>query len=99
MSEQYKSRNVSKYEVSLEPSLYAVDLPHGTYKMIDDAFKAWEVRRGFVTEEQRKLGLRGRAFSYGQFKNHQKKQEEKTAPKIVKKVVKKTAKKVVKKKK
>lgn len=97
MSEQYKSRHSNKYETSSEPELYAVDLPHGTYKMIDAAFKAWEIRRGFATPEQQKLGLRGRAFSYGQFKNHKKSQEENPAPKVVKK--KAASKKVVKKKK
>lgn len=89
MSEQYKSRHVSKYEASSEPALYAVDLPHGTYKMIDDAFKAWEIRRGFATPEQQKLGLRGRAYHYGEFK----KRQENPAPKVVKKVVKKAVKK------
>jgi len=94
MSEfQYKPRYTNRYDLDIG-GLYAVGSAESLWRDFDAAFKKWEVRRGFVTEEQQKLGLRGRAFSYGQFKNRQKSQEENPAPKVVKK----TAKKVVKKK-
>lgn len=97
----YKPRFTNRYDVSME-GIYSIDLPDGTYKMIDDAFKRWEVRRGFITPEQQKLGLRGRAYHYGEFAKNKKKEEEAVKPKVkAKKTVKKkaVAKKVVKKKK
>lgn len=106
----YKPRFTNRYDVSMD-GIYSLSLPNGTYQMIDEAFKRWEVRRGFITPEQQKLGLRGRSFRYNQFKNRNKKTEdkpvEKIAPvkvkpkkKVVKKktVAKKKIKKVVKKK-
>lgn len=85
---QFKSRITNRYDISMD-GIYSLDLPDGTYKMIDDAFKKWEIRRGFITEDQQKLGLRGRAYHYGEFK----KRQENPAPKVVKKVVKKAVKK------
>ena len=57
--------------------------------MIDDAFKKWELRRGFITEDQQKMGLRGRAYHYGQYAN-KKKQEEKSCKKSASVTKKKT---------
>jgi hypothetical protein len=89
MSEtQFKSRYTNRYDVSMD-GIYSLDLPDGTYKMIDDAFKKWELRRGFITEDQQKLGLRGRAYHYGQYAN-KKKQEEKSCKKSASVTKKKT---------
>jgi len=106
----YKPRFTNRYDVSMD-GIYSLNLPNGTYKMIDDAFKRWQVRRGFITVEQQKKGLRGRAYNYGQFKNRLKNLEKeiiveaapkkiKTKKNVVKKktVAKKKIKKVVKKK-
>jgi len=100
MSEsQYKPRYTNRYDLDIG-GLYAVGSAESLWRDFDAAFKKWEVRRGFVTEEQQKLGLRGRAYHIGEFK----KRQENPAPMVVKKVVKqavkkKTApKKVVKKK-
>ncbi len=96
MSEsQYKPRYTNRYDLDIG-GLYAVGSAESLWRDFDAAFKKWEVRRGFITEEQQKLGLRGRAFRYGEFK----KRQENPAPKIVKKAVKKktASKKVVKKK-
>jgi hypothetical protein len=73
---QYKSRHTNRYDVSLE-GIYSIDLPDGTYKMVDDAFKKWEIRRGFITEDQQKLGLRGRAYHYGEFRKRKEQSEKK----------------------
>lgn len=103
MSEiQFKSRITNRHDINLD-GIYALDIPDGTYKMIDQAFKKWEIRRGFISEDQQKLGLRGRAYSYGQFANNKKKQEQENKKaaknKVVKKVVKKSCKVISKKKK
>jgi len=96
MSEiQFKSRITNRHDVSLE-GIYFLDIPDGTYKMINDAFKKWEVRRGFISEDKQKLGLRGRAYSYGQFANKKKQEQQKT---VKKKAPKKTCKVISKKKK
>jgi len=71
---QYKPKITNRYDVSMD-GIYSLDLPDGTYKMIDDAFKRWEVRRGFITAEKQKKGLRGRAYHYGQFANKKKEAE------------------------
>ena len=86
MSEiQYKSRFTNRFDVNLD-GIYALDLPNGTYKMIDDAFKKWEIRHGFITEDQQKLGLRGRAYHYGQFRKRKEESEKKEAVKKIKPV-------------
>lgn len=74
MSDQYKSRYTNRHDVSMD-GIYSLDLPDGTYKMIDEAFKKWEIRRGFISEDQQKLGLRGRAYHYGLYKNRKKENE------------------------
>jgi hypothetical protein len=98
MSEiQFKSRHTNRHDVNLD-GLYSLDLPDGTYKMIDDAFKKWEIRRGFITEDQQKLGLRGRAYHYGEFRKKKEKSEKEVAKKIKqKKVCKKSVSSTVKK--
>ena len=88
---QYKSRITNRYDVSMD-GIYSLDLPDGTYKMVDDAFKKWELRRGFITEDQQKLGLRGRAYHYGEFAK-KKKQEENQTKNLCKKSVSATKKK------
>jgi hypothetical protein len=85
---QYRARFTNRNDVNLD-GLYSLDLPDGTYKMIDDAFKKWELRRGFITEDQQKMGLRGRAYHYGQYAN-KKKQEEKSCKKSASVTKKKT---------
>jgi len=75
MSDQFKPRFTNRHDINLD-GIYALDLPNGTYKMVDDAFKRWELRRGFITEDQQKLGLRGRAYRYGEFTKAKKKEEE-----------------------
>lgn len=98
MSEiQFKSRYTNRHDVSLD-GIYSIDLPNGTYKMIDDAFKKWEIRRGFITEDQQKLGLRGRAYHYGEFAK-KKKQKENQTKKLCKKSVSATKKKTTTKSK
>lgn len=92
----YKPRFTNRYDVSMD-GIYSLDLPDGTYKMIDQAFKKWELRRGFVTEEEQKKCLRGRAYRYGQFKNHSQQQEQKPVEKVAAPQI-KTKKKAVKKK-
>lgn len=86
----YKPRYTNRHDISMD-GIYSLDLPNGTYQMIDKAFKQWEIRRGFITEEQQKLGLRGRAYHYGEFAKKKKKEEETIAkPKVkAKKTVKK----------
>lgn len=71
---QYRSKFTNKNEVSAD-GLYAVGYAESIWREVNQKFKEWEVRRGFVTEEQQALGLRGRAFSYGQFANKKKNQE------------------------
>ena len=98
---QFKPRITNRFDVSMD-GIYSLDLPDGTYKMIDDAFKKWEVRRGFITVEEQKLGLRGRAYHYGEFakkkKEAEKAQKNPPKPPVKKKVVKKkVAKKISKK--
>jgi hypothetical protein len=73
---QYKSRITNRYDVSMD-GIYSLDLPDGTYKMVDDAFKKWELRRGFITEDQQKQGLRGRAYHYGEFRKRKEQPEKK----------------------
>lgn len=86
MSEtQFKSRITNRYDISMD-GIYSLDLPNGTYKMIDDAFKKWEIRRGFITEDQQKLGLRGRSYHYGQFRKRKEESEKKEAAKKIKPV-------------
>ncbi len=92
----YKPRYTNRYDISMD-GIYSLDLPNGTYQMIDKAFKQWEVRRGFITEEQQKLGLRGRAYRYGEFAK-KKKQEEEAATKPKVKAKKTVKKKIIKKK-
>lgn len=75
MSDQFKPRFTNRHDINFD-GIYALDLPNGTYKMVDDAFKKWEIRRGFITKEQQKMGLRGRAYHYGEFANAKKKAEE-----------------------
>lgn len=91
---QHKPRFTNRHDLNRD-GIYSLDIPNGTYKMIDDAFKKWEIRRGFITEDQQKLGLRGRAYHYGEFRK-KKESEEKKAVKPKKSV---TQKKVVAKKK
>ena len=88
---QFKSRITNRYDISMD-GIYSLDLPNGTYQMVDDAFKRWEIRRGFITEDQQKLGLRGRAYHYGEFAK-KKKQEENQTKKLCKKSVSATKKK------
>lgn len=99
MSEQFRPRYTNRHDINFD-GIYALDLPNGTYKMVDDAFKKWEVRRGFITEDQQKMGLRGRAYHYGEFANAKKKADEEAKKKAAKKKVVKsiTKKKTVKKK-
>lgn len=80
---QFKSRITNRYDISMD-GIYSLDLPDGTYKMIDDAFKKWEIRRGFITEDQQKLGLRGRAYHYGEFAKKKKQAEKEVAVKKIK---------------
>jgi len=94
---QFKSRITNRYDVSMD-GIYSLDLPDGTYKMIDDAFKKWEIRRGFITEDQQKQGLRGRAYHYGEFAK-KKKQEENQTKNLCKKSVSATKKKTTTKSK
>lgn len=74
MSDQFKSKYTNRYDISME-GIYSLDLPDGTYQMINNAFKKWEIRRGFISEDQQKLGLRGRAYQYGLYKNKKKQSE------------------------
>jgi len=80
---QFKSRITNRYDISMD-GIYSLDLPNGTYKMVDDAFKKWEIRRGFITEDQQKLGLRGRAYHYGEFAKKKKESEKKVVVKKIK---------------
>lgn len=80
---QHKSRYTNRYDISMEGD-YSIDLPDGTYKMIDVAFKKWEIRRGFITADQQKLGLRGRAYRYGEFSKKKKESEKKTVVEKIK---------------
>lgn len=79
---QFRARHTNRYDLNTD-GLYSIDVAHGTYKMVNDAFKRWEIRRGFITEEQQKLGLRGRAYHYGEFRKRKEESEKKeTAQKI-----------------
>jgi hypothetical protein len=85
---QYRARFTNRNDVNLD-GLYSLDLPDGTYKMIG---------RGFITEDQQKLGLRGRAYHYGEFAK-KKKQEENQTKNLCKKSVSATKKKTTTKSK
>lgn len=91
---QHRPRFTNRHDLNLG-GIYSIDVPDGTYKMVNDAFKRWEIRRGFATEDQQNLGLRGRAYHYGEFKK-KKGSDEKKAVKPKKSV---TEKKVVAQKK
>lgn len=93
---QYRSKFTNKNEVTAD-GLYAVGSAESIWREVSEKFKEWEVRRGFVTEEQQALGLRGRAFSYGQFAN-KKKNQEKSCEKSVSVTKQKTTKKLKSKK-
>lgn len=80
---QFKSKHTNRGEINMD-GLYSLDLPDGTYKMIDDAFKRWEIRRGFISEDQQKLGLRGRAYHYGEFRKRKEESEKKEVKKKIK---------------
>jgi len=92
---QHKSRYTNRNDINLD-GIYSIDIPDGTYKMVDVAFKKWEIRRGFITEDQQRLGLRGRAYRYGEFSKKKKESEKKEAVKQKNSL---TKKKVVAKKK
>jgi len=77
---QHKPRFTNRHDINLD-SIYSIDIPDGTYKMVNDAFKRWEVRRGFISEDQQNLGLRGRAYHYGEFSKKKKESEKKEAVK------------------
>ena len=80
---QHKPRYTNRNDINLD-GIYSIDIPDGTYKMVDVAFKKWEIRRGFITEDQQRLGLRGRAYHYGEFAKKKKESEKKTVVKKIK---------------
>lgn len=94
---QHKPRFTNRHDVNLD-SIYSIDIPDGTYKMINDAFKRWEIRRGFATEEQQNMGLKGRAYHYGEFRKKKEESEKKVVAKKKVSVKKKAAKTTIKKK-
>jgi len=102
---QFKNKHTNRNEVSMD-GLYATSYfnsAESIWREVDEKFKAWEIRRGFTSEEEQAKGirgLRGRSFLYGKLKENQEKAS-KAKPqkkKVVKKILKKTAKKSVKKK-
>lgn len=94
---QHKPRFTNRHDINLD-SIYSIDIPDGTYKMVDVAFKKWEIRRGFITKDQQKRGLRGRAFVYGQFSRKKEESKKKVVVKKNVSVKKKAAKTTTKKK-
>ncbi len=80
---QHKPRYTNRNDINLD-GIYSIDIPDGTYKMVNDAFKKWEVRRGFISEDQQNMGLRGRAYHYGEFAKKKKESEKKTVVKKIK---------------
>lgn len=98
---QFKNRHTNRYDISMD-GIYSLELKDGTYAMFSKAFKEWEVRRGFISEEEAGMTLRerlrGRPLRYAKMKQNQEKLTKKAAPKKAakKKIVKK---KVSKKKK
>ena len=85
---QHKPRYTNRNDINLD-GIYSIDIPDGTYKMVNDAFKKWEVRRGFISEDQQNMGLRGRAYHYGEFAKKKKESEKKTVVKRKKSLIKK----------
>lgn len=81
---QFKNRHTNRYDISMD-GIYSLELKDGTYAMFSKAFKEWEVRRGFISEEEAGMTLRerlrGRPLRYAKLKENQEKKPKKVAPK------------------